>query len=84
MYLLDLSLESAEGFAAASDWLGTPLGKLLAWLVVSALAYHLIAGVKHLLMDLGIGETIAGGVLGAKLVIALAAVSIILAGVWIW
>jgi succinate dehydrogenase / fumarate reductase cytochrome b subunit len=84
LYLLDMSLESAEGFATVADWLSMPLGKLLTWLVVSALAYHLIAGLKHLLMDLGIGETLAGGVLGAKLVIALSAAAIIAAGVWIW
>ena len=84
LYLLDTSLESAEGFATVSEWLGNPLVKLITWAVVAALIYHLLAGIKHLVMDLGIGETLDGAVLGARIVIALAAIGIILAGVWIW
>jgi succinate dehydrogenase / fumarate reductase cytochrome b subunit len=35
-------------------------------------------------MDLGVGETLKGGVLGARLVLVVTAVLIALAGVWIW
>jgi succinate dehydrogenase / fumarate reductase cytochrome b subunit len=35
-------------------------------------------------MDLGVGETMEGGTLGAKVVLAVSAVLIVLAGVWIW
>jgi len=84
LYLLDQSLESAEGFARVTEWLGNPLVKLVTWAVLAALLYHLFAGIKHLVMDLGIGETISGGVLGARLVIAASLVAIVAAGVWIW
>ncbi len=84
LYLLDQSLESAEGFARVTEWLGNPLVKLITWAVLAALLYHLFAGIKHLVMDLGIGETISGGVLGARLVIAASLVAIVAAGVWIW
>jgi len=84
LFLLDTSLESAEGFATVTEWLGNPLVKLITWAVLAALLYHLLAGIKHLVMDLGIGETLAGGLLGARIVIALAAISIVLAGLWIW
>jgi succinate dehydrogenase / fumarate reductase cytochrome b subunit len=67
-----------------SSWLGNPLIKLLVWAIVAALLYHLLAGIRHLIMDLGIGESLKGGVLGARLVIGLALVSAALAGVWIW
>ena len=65
LYLLDVSLSSPEGFASVSAWLGNPLVKLIVWAGVAALLYHFIAGVKHLVMDLGIGETFSGGVMGA-------------------
>jgi succinate dehydrogenase / fumarate reductase cytochrome b subunit len=35
-------------------------------------------------MDLGIGETLEGGQLGAKIALIVAAVLIVLAGVWVW
>jgi succinate dehydrogenase / fumarate reductase cytochrome b subunit len=35
-------------------------------------------------MDFGIGETLEGGQLGAKVVIAVSVVLILLAGVWLW
>jgi len=48
------------------------------------LIFHIAAGCKHLLMDMGIGETLEGGQLGAKIVLGLSVVLIIAAGVWIW
>ena len=51
---------------------------------MAGLIYHSVAGVKHLIMDLGIGETMEGGSLGAQIVIGLSVVLILLAGVWIW
>jgi succinate dehydrogenase / fumarate reductase cytochrome b subunit len=81
---LDSSLRSPEGFAAVQGWLANPLVKLVVWAVVAGLIYHATAGLKHLVMDMGIGETMEGGVLGAQIVFAVSAVLIILAGVWIW
>ena len=52
--------------------------------VVAGLIYHSVAGVKHLIMDLGVGETMEGGTLGAKIVLGVSIVLILLAGVWIW
>lgn len=84
IYLLDLSLSSPEDFALAKESLQTPLAKFVLWAVLAGLAYHTCAGVKHLIMDMGIGETMEGGVLGARLVIVSSAILIILAGVWVW
>lgn len=81
---LDTSLSSAEGFAEVKAYLGSPLAKLVTWGLLSALLYHLVAGIRHLLMDTGLGETLEGGKLGSKIVIAVSAVLIVLAGVWIW
>ena len=84
LYLLDLSLDGSGGFARVSDLLATTPAKLVVWAVLAGLIYHGVAGVKHLLMDLGIGETLAGGVLAARLTIAIAGVLIVAAGVWVW
>lgn len=84
MYGLDLSLESEEGFNQAKALLDSFLAKLIIWGVVSALLYHLVAGIKHLIMDTGVGETLEGGLLAAKATIVISVVLIVLAGVWIW
>ncbi len=84
MYALELSLSGEEGFKLIGEYLDSFLAKLICWGIVSALLYHLVAGCKHLLMDIGIGETLEGGELGAKATIAISSVLIVLAGVWIW
>jgi len=84
LWLLDRSLASEEGFNALLGTTGSPLVKFIVWGVLSALAYHMVAGVKHLLMDFGIGESRESGPRGAKLVIAVSAVLIVLLGVWVW
>jgi len=84
LWLLSSSLHSEAGFIAVQNWLTTPLVKLVVWGILAGLLYHLIAGVKHLVMDLGIGETLEGANTGAKLVVVMSVVTIVLAGVWLW
>lgn len=85
MYTLSLSLESQAGFEEASVMLSNSFfAKLIAWGLVSALLYHLVAGIKHLVMDAGYCEEIESGRAAAKVTLAVAGVSIVLAGVWIW
>jgi succinate dehydrogenase / fumarate reductase cytochrome b subunit len=84
IWALDASLASPESFASLQECLANPLFKLVIWAVVSGLIYHSLAGVKHLIADFGIGETMEGGILGARIVFGLSAVLILLAGIWIW
>ncbi|SEI95796.1 succinate dehydrogenase / fumarate reductase cytochrome b subunit [Pseudomonas linyingensis] len=84
LYALDLSLTSEEGFEQVKACLTSPLAKFVIWGLLSALLYHMVAGIRHLIMDMGIGETLEGGKLGSKIVIAISAVLIVLAGVWVW
>ncbi|MCB1674866.1 MAG: succinate dehydrogenase, cytochrome b556 subunit [Pseudomonadales bacterium] len=84
IWALDASLASPQSFAELQECLTSPLAKFVIWAVVAGLIYHSVAGVKHLVMDLGIGETMEGGTRGARIVIGVSAVLILLAGVWIW
>lgn len=84
LWLLDGSLASEEQFVALQETLTQPVWQIVVWAVVAALAYHMVMGVRHLFMDCGIGESLKGGRLGAKLALAVAVVLIVLAGVWIW
>ena len=83
-WFLGTSLDGPEGFEQAKACLASFWGKLSIWAVLIALSYHASAGVKHLVMDAGIGETMKGGETGAKLVLAVTAVLVVLTGFWIW
>ncbi len=84
IWMLDASLDSAESFANLKEILTSPVAKLVVWAITAGFIYHSLAGVKHLIMDMGVGETMEGGSRGAQIVIALSAVLITLAGIWIW
>jgi succinate dehydrogenase / fumarate reductase cytochrome b subunit len=84
LWIFDLSMSSEQGFNSVREIMTSPLMKFIVWGVLSALAYHLVAGVKHLLMDMGIGESKEAAPRGAKLTIVVSAVLIIALGVWIW
>jgi len=85
MYALGLSLEGPEGFAEAKTMLETGFfAKLITWGLLSALLYHMFAGVKHLVMDFGHCEELESGRMAAKVTVAVSVVAILLAGVWVW
>lgn len=85
IWALNASLSSAQGYAEVVELLNEHyLAKFICWGVLSSLAYHFVAGIKHLLMDAGVGETKEGGKAGAIITIVLSAVLVVLAGVWVW
>jgi succinate dehydrogenase / fumarate reductase, cytochrome b subunit len=84
LWLLDGSLASETSFNEIKAAGMSPVAKFLVWGVTAALAYHMVAGVKHLFMDAGIGESKEGGPKGAKITIIVSAILIVLLGVWIW
>jgi len=84
LYLLDVALRSPEGLAQARAILGFPLAKLILLGILAALIFHIVAGIKHLLLDFHIGDTLGGGRFGAQVSIVISAVLIGLAGVWLW
>lgn len=84
-WALDASLSSPEGFEAVRDALEHNfLAKLVAWGLLSALAIHFAAGVKHLFMDMGYGLELEQAYRKAQITIVASAVLVVLAGVWVW
>lgn len=85
LYLLDMSLESQQGFDSAVQMMEDSFfAKLIAWGLVSALLYHFFAGVKHLIMDMGHCEELESGRMAAKVTLIAGAVACLISGVWIW
>ncbi len=84
LYMLSLSLDSTESFNQLRECMTGPVAKFVLWGIVASLLFHLVAGIRHLLMDAGLGESLSGGRTGAYLVLILGAILAILAGFWIW
>jgi len=84
LYLMQLSLESEAGFERALELLRATPVKLVVWLILAGLLYHLIAGIKHLLMDWGLGESREGALRGAQVTLILALAAAVLSWGMIW
>ncbi len=84
LWLLDSSLDSQESFAAVRDISSNLIFKFVLWAVLAGLAYHTVMGIRHLIMDLGFGESLKGGQWSARIALVLAIVLIALIGAWIW
>ena len=84
LYLLQISLSSESGFLSAIELTGRIPVKLAIWVTLICVGYHLIAGVKHLLLDLGIGETKTSAENGARILLFSLLIIIVLTGVWVW
>lgn len=84
LWALDKSLSSEAGFTELKACLALPIMKIALLAVLAALVYHLVAGIRHLLMDLGIGETKEGGLLSSRIVLGVSLLSFVFVGIWLW
>lgn len=84
LYLLQLALQSPAGFAEVRALLDTPLHQLGMFATLGALAYHFVLGVKHLLLDFHLLDSLEGSRYATLVSLVLFAVLLILIAVWIW
>lgn len=81
LYGLMLSLESPEQFQRVQGWLHGGLGGLLAIMLLWALLHHLLAGLRHLGFDVGLGE---GRATARRTAWASLIAALVLTAVWGW
>ena len=84
LWTLSLSLSSAEGFNSIKALLDGLFFKVIILGIVSALTFHLLAGIRHLFMDMGYFEELSSGNATAKLSVFLWLIITIVVGVWLW
>jgi succinate dehydrogenase / fumarate reductase, cytochrome b subunit len=83
LYALDLSLASEAGFTELQGMMASKFGMFITWGLLAALAYHFVAGIKHLLLDLDIGDTLEGGRFAARTTLLFAGILVVLAAIWV-
>ncbi|GAL09495.1 succinate dehydrogenase cytochrome b-556 subunit [Vibrio astriarenae] len=84
LWLLSTSLQSPVGFMQASDIVNGFFVKLILWGILTALAYHIVGGIRHLIMDFGYFEELESGAMTAKVSFVVTGVLALLAGVLVW
>ncbi|MYC26345.1 MAG: succinate dehydrogenase, cytochrome b556 subunit [Gammaproteobacteria bacterium] len=84
LWILWLSLESEASFSNLKATLDNPLHSIVLWFTLSFLGYHIIAGLRHLLMDLHIGDSLKIGRASALIVLVCSVVLSLAIGVWFW
>ena len=61
------------------------LVKFIMWGILTALAYHVVVGIRHMMMDFGyLEETFEAGKRSAKISFVITVVLSLLAGVLVW
>ncbi|QFI54474.1 succinate dehydrogenase cytochrome b556 subunit [Aeromonas simiae] len=84
LWMLGTSLSSPDGFEQVVSILDNVLVKLVVWGILTALAYHIVGGIRHLIMDLGYGEELESGKQSARVAFVITGVLAVLAGVLVW
>ena len=84
LYALGLATSSEQGFAEAKVLVAQPLGMFILLGLIATLTFHIIAGLKHLLMDFHVGDTVGAAYFGSIAVIVLTLIVTGAIGVVLW
>lgn len=75
---------TADGFETLSEWLSSIYVKTIFWILFVPFCFHLIAGIRHLLADIHVGDTLKMGRVASLLTFVIFIVIITFAGIWLW
>jgi succinate dehydrogenase / fumarate reductase cytochrome b subunit len=84
LWALSQSLQGEAQFEALKACLMHPVFKWVWAAFIVALFYHLIAGIRHIMMDMGFGDSKTSGRIGAYAAMLLTGLFTIGLGVSIW
>ena len=84
IYAWAISISSEEGYNSIIQAMDAWYGKIILIGTVSALLYHIIGGIRHVIMDMGYWEELESGTLSANIAIGSWFVISIALGVVLW
>lgn len=84
LWLLSLSLSSSDEFDIALSLIDSFFVKFILWGILTFLAYHIVGGIRHMIMDLGYCEDLEAGAASAKASFIITGCLSIFAGVLVW
>ena len=84
LWVVQRSLASPENYAAAVAPLATPIGKLVLLVLAWCYLYHLLAGLRHLALDMHVGIRLAPARSSAAIVLVLSILLALIVAVRLW
>jgi len=84
LYILTGLTSSPEGFIEQMQWMHSATGRLILWLTGSSLLYHLINGLRFILLDAGWFEAREAMRMTARISIATGILGSIILGGFLW
>ena len=84
IFMLVLSLRDEQSFAQVSFLLTLPIHKVIVWLISSMVIFHIVAGIRHLLLDFHIGTSLHAARRSSYWVLIISAVLVVVGGVWLF
>ena len=82
--LLSCTLAGPAEFASVLAVAHHPVVSGLIWVVLVAMTYHILAGIRHLVADFDVGESLVAARASAWFVFALTAILALLEAYWLW
>ena len=84
LWFVQRSLASPEAFDAAMTPLASPFGKLVLLALAWSYLHHLLAGLRHLALDLHVGVALAPARSSAAIVLVLSVLLTLIVAVRLW
>ena len=85
IWLLSQSLASEDSYEYVIELTNLTFVKVLLFLILANLIYHSCAGIRHLIMDMGVGEdSFKSGKISAFVMIAVAMILLTLSFLWLF
>jgi succinate dehydrogenase / fumarate reductase cytochrome b subunit len=81
LYILQRSLQDQTAYAEIAAQAATPVGRLVVLVIVWVFAQHFFSGVRHLLLDIGVGDSKPAARRNAWLAFAASLSVVVLTGV---
>jgi len=84
LYLLDRSLHDPDAFREIASRLSSLDSRLFTLIMVWVFTQHFISGIRHLLLDIGLGEAKSTARMSAWLSFAISGVMALIVGAFLW
>ncbi len=84
LWMMDQSLQSAETFSNMAALMTSFWAQGILFVALSGLIFHVVAGVRHLLMDMHVADTLRASRATAFLTFMISGLLILATAYWIW
>jgi succinate dehydrogenase / fumarate reductase, cytochrome b subunit len=84
LWVFGESLTSSDAFEYLADLFNFPVSKVVIWVVLSLISLHVFGGIRHLLVDMHIGENIRSGRIAVITMWGAWLTTVAALGAWLW